>query len=52
MGTGFGLRIDVQGFVIRFDLAAPFHDPSLPQGERFDFKWDEPVLNFAIGYSF
>lgn len=52
MGTGFGLRIDIQGFVIRFDLAAPFHDPSLPEGKRFDFKWDEPVLNFAIGYSF
>lgn len=52
MGTGIGLRIDVQGFVIRFDLAAPFHDPSLPQGKRFDFNWDEPVLNFAIGYSF
>ena len=52
MGTGFGLRVDVQGFVIRFDLAAPFHDPSLDEGERFDFQWDEPVLNFAIGYPF
>lgn len=52
MGTGFGLRIDVQGFVIRFDLAAPFHDPAEAPGERFNFKWDEPVLNFAIGYSF
>jgi outer membrane protein insertion porin family len=52
MGAGVGLRIDVQGFVIRFDLAAPFHDPSLPEGERFDFKVDEPILNFAIGYSF
>ncbi|NNE32815.1 MAG: BamA/TamA family outer membrane protein [Winogradskyella sp.] len=52
MGAGIGLRIDVQGFVIRFDLAAPFHDPSLPQGQRFDFRVDEPVLNFAIGYPF
>ncbi|TYC12117.1 BamA/TamA family outer membrane protein [Bizionia gelidisalsuginis] len=52
MGAGVGLRIDVQGFVIRFDLAAPFHDPSLPEGQRYDFKVDEPVLNFAIGYSF
>lgn len=52
MGAGLGLRIDVQGFVIRFDLAAPFHDPSLPEGERYDFRIDEPVLNFAIGYSF
>ena len=52
MGAGFGLRVDVQGFVIRFDLAAPFHDPSLEEGKRWDFKADEPVFNFAIGYSF
>jgi len=52
MGAGFGMRVDVQGFVIRLDLAAPFHDPSLPEGERLDFKVDEPVLNFAIGYPF
>ncbi|WP_439132855.1 BamA/TamA family outer membrane protein [Polaribacter sp.] len=52
MGTGLGLRIDVQGFVIRFDLAAPFNDPSLEKGNRFDFQFNKPVLNFAIGYSF
>ncbi len=52
IGSGVGLRIDVQGFVIRFDLAAPFHDPSLPEGERLDFQFDEPILNFAIGYAF
>jgi outer membrane protein assembly factor BamA len=52
MGAGVGLRIDVQGFVIRFDLAAPFHDPSLPEGERYDIRLDKSILNFAIGYSF
>jgi outer membrane protein assembly factor BamA len=52
IGTGIGLRVDVQGFVIRFDLAAPLHDPALPEGERFEFQWDEPVFNFAIGYPF
>ncbi len=52
MGAGIGLRVDVQGFVIRFDLAAPFHDPSQPEGERFDFKISEPVFNFGIGYPF
>lgn len=52
MGTGVGLRVDVQGFVIRFDLAAPFHDPSQKEGERFDFKYDQSVFNFGIGYPF
>jgi len=52
MGAGVGLRVDVQGFVIRFDLAAPFKDPALEEGQRFDFRLDEPVLNFAIGYPF
>ena len=52
MGAGIGLRVDVQGFVIRFDLAAPFHDPALALDKRWDFRVDEPVFNFAIGYSF
>lgn len=51
IGAGLGLRVDVQGFVIRFDLAAPFHDPSLEE-KKWDFRIDEPVFNFAIGYSF
>jgi len=52
MGAGFGLRVDIQSFVIRFDLAAPFHDPSKPEGERFKFDVAKPILNFAIGYPF
>lgn len=52
VGIGFGIRVDVQGFVIRFDLATPVHDPSLPKGERYSFKWNKSILNFAIGYPF
>lgn len=52
MGAGIGLRVDVQGFVIRFDFAAPFHDPAMEKGERFDFKADQPIFNFGIGYPF
>jgi outer membrane protein assembly factor BamA len=52
IGTGFGLRVDIQSFVIRVDLAAPLHDPTLPQGQRWEFDYANPVLNFAIGYPF
>lgn len=50
MGAGVGLRVDVQGFVLRFDFAAPFHDPSKDNG--FDFNVKETVFNFGIGYPF
>ncbi len=50
MGAGVGLRVDVQGFVIRFDFAAPFNDPSKSEG--FNFNVNETVFNFGIGYPF
>lgn len=52
IGSGFGLRVDIQSFVIRGDLAFPMHDPALPEGERWGFQWSDPVFNFAIGYPF
>jgi outer membrane protein insertion porin family len=52
VGVGTGVRLDIQNFVIRLDLAAPIQKPYLPKGERFGFDWKNPVLNFAIGYPF
>jgi hypothetical protein len=63
VGTGFGLRIDIEFFVVRFDLGIPVRVPYEPQGERFvlnDFRFgfNPPpdkygmVLNVAIGYPF
>ncbi|MDT0690137.1 BamA/TamA family outer membrane protein [Salegentibacter sp. F188] len=52
IGVGAGLRVDIQNFVIRFDLAAPMHDPSLPEGDRWTYDFGSPILNFAIGYPF
>ena len=52
IGGGVGLRVDIQSFVIRFDLAAPFRTPYLPEGERWNFDFGKPVFNFAIGYPF
>ncbi|GGE45031.1 membrane protein [Psychroflexus planctonicus] len=48
VSSGLGLRIDVSGFVIRFDLASPLKRPA----KSWNFEYDQPVFNFAIGYPF
>jgi len=48
IGTGFGLRVDVQGFVIRLDLSSPIKEP----GEKWKFDYKHPMFNFGIGYPF
>ncbi|MBC9798434.1 BamA/TamA family outer membrane protein [Sinomicrobium weinanense] len=52
VGAGAGMRLDIQGFVIRLDLAAPLSKPWLPEGKRWKFDYENPVVNFAIGYPF
>ena len=62
VGIGFGLRIDVNLMVLRFDWAVPVRKPWLLEGERwvfdeinlFDRKWrkDNVLWNISIGYPF
>lgn len=62
VSAGFGLRIDISFFVIRFDLAAPLRKPYLPENEQWvinkinfgssGWRKDNLVLNIAIGYPF
>jgi outer membrane protein insertion porin family len=62
VGTGFGLRLDLSFFILRFDLAFPLRVPSMPIGERWviskinfgDPVWrkNNLVLNIAIGYPY
>lgn len=61
VGTGFGLRMDFNFFVLRFDLAFPLRKPWLTDDpwviddiafERPGWRSDNLVLNIAIGYPF
>jgi outer membrane protein assembly factor BamA len=62
VGTGFGLRLDLSYFVLRFDLAFPLRVPYLPQGERWvtnkinfgsaSWRKSNLALNVAIGYPY
>lgn len=57
VGTGFGTRIDLSFFIIRFDFGIPLYDPSFPDGERLfsafkPFKVSNFTFNFGIGYPF
>ena len=38
IGTGIGLRMDLDFFVIRFDFSMPFRSPSLPASQRWLFQ--------------
>jgi outer membrane protein insertion porin family len=62
VGTGAGLRLDFNFFVLRFDLAFPVRKPWLSEGNRWVFdqidlgdrNWrrENLILNIAIGYPF
>lgn len=56
-GVGFGVRLDIQNFVIRLDLASPLRVPYLPEDNRWNVPFfgnngNKMTLNFAIGYPF
>ncbi len=62
VGAGFGLRIDVTFFILRFDLAMPLRKPWLEKNHRWEgnqinfgnpsWRSDNLILNVAIGYPF
>lgn len=61
MGAGIGARFDFSYFVLRFDIAMPFHDPGSPDS-KWIIQYFDPLdqesrrtflkYNIAIGYPF
>lgn len=61
IGFGYGLRLDIQFIVIRFDFATPLRTPNNTASERWTDAvgvWrgagfsENVVVNFSIGYPF
>nr|PZN58062.1 MAG: hypothetical protein DIU61_01085 [Bacteroidota bacterium] len=62
VGTGLGLRLDFQFFILRFDVGIPLRKPWLEDGKRWvirdvrlsdsDWRHDNLVFNIAVGYPF
>lgn len=57
VGTGAGLRVDANFFLLRFDWGIKMRDPAKPEKQRFvlvnNGRWmKHTVFNIAIGYPF
>ncbi|HET8886931.1 MAG TPA: BamA/TamA family outer membrane protein [Salinimicrobium sp.] len=54
VGSGFGLRYDLDFFVIRVDVGFKTYDPAKPEGSRWfnDYNFPHAVYNFGINYPF
>lgn len=55
IGGGWGIRWNISNFIIRFDFAYKFHDPTRDEDDRWYFKYIKPLkpqINFAIDYPF
>ena len=54
LGTGFGLRYDLNFFVVRFDLGFKTYNPAQNKDRRWfkDYNFGQSVLNFGINYPF
>ena len=54
IGSGFGIRYDLNFFVFRFDTAFKTYNPSLERQNRWlsEFSLKQAVFNIGINYPF
>jgi outer membrane protein assembly factor BamA len=52
VGGGFGLRLEWEYLIVRFDLAYRLHDPTPRNDDVFGDNFSGPLLHFGIGQAF
>ena len=54
IGSGFGLRYDVNFFVIRFDVGLKTYNPAKPSGQQWftEYNFANAVYHVGINYPF
>ena len=54
LGSGLGLRYDLNFFVVRFDFGFKTYNPAEESGKKWfrDYNFGHSVLNFGINYPF
>ncbi len=60
VGTGIGLRLNLEFLIFRVDASFPISDPRKPRGERYVLNeytnpgllLDKTIFNFGVGYPF
>ena len=52
VGGGFGIRVEWEYIIVRFDLAYRLHDPSARNDDIFSESFSGPLLHFGIGQAF
>lgn len=59
VSPGWGVRVNLEIFILRFDFGTPIHDPAKPLGQRWVARnadvrwvWNNTNFNFGIGYPF
>jgi outer membrane protein assembly factor BamA len=60
VGTGVGIRFDLEVLLLRLDFAIPLSIPWLPEGQRWvgnqidfgDPSWRKDNLNFSLAFGY
>ncbi len=52
VGAGFGLRVDWEYLILRFDLAYKIYDPARPGAGALPDGLGRPMAHFGIGHAF